>query len=183
MPVIVDMKSIQNAASKVANSRAFKKEQQECIQGALLGRVRLDIEGGTIHTAEEAAEKFVDVLKNHISTSGLSSNAAGAISDFTIGSPACSGSKCTIKVSFAGKMHRQSLAPSVYPGGIDNLEELLDQGVGHTMRPVYGEWNGQKIRSRTTINGAYFIDAAMRDFLAGYGKEYNVTDINVEYEH
>ena len=109
--------------------------------------------------------------------------AVGAISDFTIGSPACSGSKCTIKVSFAGNMHRQSLAPSVYPGGIDNLEELLDQGVGHTMRPVYGEWNGQKIRSRTTINGAYFIDAAMRDFLAGYGKEYNVTDINVEYEH
>lgn len=95
----------------------------------------------------------------------------------------CAGDKCTIKVSFAGNMHRESLAPSIYPGGIDHLEELLDQGVSHTMRPVYGEWNGRTIRSKTTINGAYFIDAAKRDFMASYGSEYNVVDINVEYEH
>lgn len=183
MPVIVDMGSIQRATNKLVNSSAFKKEQQACIQEALLGRISFAVKDGTIHTAAEAAEKFVDVLKNHISTSGLSAGAAGAISNFTIGAPVCSGNKCTITVSFAGNMHRASLAPSVYPGGIDNLEELLDQGVGHTMRPVYGEWHGKKIRSRTTINGAYFIDAATRDFMASYGSEYNVADINVEYGH
>lgn len=183
MPVLIDMKSIQDAAKKVVNSREFKREQQECIQKALLGHISLEVAKGSLHTASEAAEKFIDVLKNHISTSGLSSNAAGAISDFSYGTPVCAGDKCTIKVSFAGNMHRESLAPSIYPGGIDHLEELLDQGVSHTMRPVYGEWKGQKIRSKTTINGAYFIDAAKRDFMASYGSEYNVIDINVEYEH
>ena len=89
MPVIVDMGSIQRAANKLVNSSAFKKEQQACIQEALLGRISFSVKDGTIHTAAEAAEKFVDVLKNHISTSGLSAGAAGAISDFSIGAPVC----------------------------------------------------------------------------------------------
>ena len=113
MPVLINMKSIQDAAKKVINGREFKKEQQECVQEALLGHISLDIAKGSLHTASEAAEKFIDVLKNHISTSGLSSNAAGAISDFSCGTPVCAGDKCTIKVSFAGNMHRESLATTL----------------------------------------------------------------------
>ena len=183
MPVLINMKSIQEAAGKVVNSRVFKKEQQEYTRAALLGRVSLGVANGSIHTASEAAEKFIEVLKNHISTSGLSANAAGAISDFSFGTPACVGSRCTIGVSFAGNMHRESLAPGKYPGGIDRLDELLDQGVDHKMRPVHGEWHGQTVWSRTTIPGAHFIEAAKRDFMASYGREYNVVEINVEYEH
>ena len=51
------------------------------------------------------------------------------------------------------------------------------------MRPVRGEWHGNTIMSRTTIPGAYFIDAAIRDFMVSYGAEYNVTNIDVDYEH
>lgn len=182
MSVSVDMGSILDAAGKVINSTAFKGELDACVNEALLGNVTLNIKGGTIHTAAEAAEKFVEVLTGHIGSSGLSSSAVGAISNFSIGAPSCSGGKCTITVSFAGNMYRPSLAPSVY-GGIDDLAELLDLGVDHTMRPVYGMWNGQWTRSRTTISGAHFIDAATADFLANYGREYNVVDISVAYGH
>ena len=183
MPVIVDTKSILGLAKKVVNSREFKKKQEEYVRDILLGKVSVSVRNGSVHTAEEAAEKFIEVLKNSISTSGLSANAAAAISDLTFGSPVCVGNKCTIKVSFSGDLHRESLVPNKYPGGIDHLEELLDKGVDHRMRPVHGEWHGQMVWSRTTISGAHFIDAAKRDFMASYGNEYNVTDIIIEYEN
>lgn len=179
----VDMGSILRKAEKTVKSKAFKQEQQAYIQDVLAGNVTVNVGNGSIHSATEAAEKFIEVLRNHINTSGLSSNAAAALQDLAFGEPVCSGTKCTIKVFFDGDMHRDSLAPSSYPEGIDRLDELLDQGVGHKMRPVRGEWHGNTVMSRTTIPGAYFIDAAIRDFMVSYGAEYNVTNIDVDYEH
>lgn len=59
MPVLINMKSIQDAAKKVINGREFKKEQQECVQEALLGHISLDIAKGSLHTASEAAENLL----------------------------------------------------------------------------------------------------------------------------
>ena len=170
-------------AKGIVNSADFKKEQQKYVQNALLGNVTISIDGKPIHTAEEAAQKFIDVLKDSINTSGLSSNAATAISNFKYDAPVCIGDKCTIKITFDGDMHRESLDPGSYPAGIDHLEELLDKGVDHRMAPVYGEWHGSGTWSKTTIVGAHFMDAAKRNFMASYGKEYNVSDITIEYEH
>lgn len=179
----VDMGSILRKAEKTVKSKAFKQEQQAYIQDILAGNVTVNVSNGSIHSATEAAEKFIEVLRNHINTSGLSSNAARALQGISYGGPVCNGSKCTIKVFFDGNMHRDSLYPAGYPGGIDHLDELLDQGVGHTMKPVYGEWHGELIRSRTTIPGAHFIDSAIHDFMTSYGTEYNVVNIDVEFEH
>ncbi len=179
----VDMGSILKKADKTVKSKAFRQEQQAYIQDILIGKVTVNVSNGSIHSATEAAEKFIEVLKTHINTSGLSSNAAAALQDLAFGNPVCVKNKCTIKVFFDGDMHRDSLAPSSYPKGIERLDELLDQGVGHKMRPVRGEWHGNTIMSRTTIPGAYFIDSAIRDFMVSYGDEYNVTDIDVDYEH
>lgn len=170
-------------AKEIVNSTEFKREQQKYVQDALLGNVTISIDGKLIHTAEEAAQKFIDVLKDSINASGLSSDAAAAISNFKYDTPVCVGNKCTIKVMFDGDMHRKSLDPTSYPNGIDHLEELLDKGVDHRMAPVYGEWHGKGTWSRTTIDGAYFLDAAKRSFMASYGKEYNVSDITIEYEY
>lgn len=177
------MGSILKEAEKTVKSREFKKEQEAYIQDVLSEKVTVKVANGSIHSAVETAEKFIEVLRNHINTSGLSGNAADALQDLAFGNPVCSGSKCTIQVFFDGDMHRDSLDPSRYPGGIDRLDELLDQGVGHKMRPVHGEWHGNTIWSRTTIPGAHFIDAAVRDFMVSYGDEYNVVDIDVKYEH
>ena len=179
----VGMGSILRKAEKTVKSKAFKQEQQAYVQDVLSGNVTVNVGNGSIHSATETAEKFIEVLRNHINTSGLSSNAAGALQDISYGDPVCNGSMCTIKVLFDGDTHRDSLYPAGYPGGINHLEELLDQGVGHTMKPVYGEWHGEMIRSRTTIPGAHFIDAAIHDFMMRDGTEYNVVGINVEFEH
>lgn len=178
----IDMASIRKKADGIVKSKEFKREEQQYIQEALTGNIIVNIGNGSIHSAAEAAEKFIDVMRNHINTSGLSSNAAAAINDLSYGTPVCEGNRCTIKVFFEDT-HRDSLAPASYPGGIDNLEELFDQGVGHKMRPVRGEWHGNTVWSRTTIPGTHFIDAAIRDFMTSYGTEYNVVDINVDYEH
>lgn len=163
----VDMASIMKKAERTVESKAFRKEQEAYIQEILSGSITVDVANGSIHSATEAAEKFIEVLINHINTSGLSSNAAGSLQDISCGSPICKGSKCTIRVFFSGNMHRDSLCPAKY-GGIDRLDELLDQGVGHTMRVVRGEWNGEMIWSRTTIPGAHFIGAAIHDFMVSY---------------
>lgn len=177
------MGSIKRQAGQVVKSKAFKAEQQACVQEILTGNITVNLGGAKIHSAAEAADKFIEVLRNHINTSGLSSNAAGAINDLSHGDPVCVGDKCQIKVQFDGNMHRDSLDPLSYPGGIDNLEELLDQGISHTMKQVHGMWHGVPYFSRTTIPGAYFIDAAIRDFMFSYGTEYNVIGIDVDYEH
>lgn len=177
------MASIRKQADKIVNGAAFKKEKQEFIQSALIGNVTVDIGDSPIHSAAEAADKFIDVLRGHIKTSGLSANVAAAISDLSHGAPVHVGDRCTIKVTFDGNLHRESLDSSRYPGGIDHLEELFDKGVDHKMRSIRGEWHGNTVWSRTTIPGAHFIDAAIRDFMVSYGAEYNVVNIDVEYEH
>lgn len=179
--VNVDMGSILKKAGALVKSKEFKQEQEAYIQDILSGNVTVNVGGGSIHSAAEAAQKFIEVLRNHINTSGLSSNAAGALQDISFGSPSYSGNRCTIEVFFSGDMHRDSLAPASYPGGISSLDELLDQGVGHRMRPVRGVWHGKTITSRTVIPGAHFIDAAISDFMSSYASEYNVTGIDVEY--
>lgn len=182
MSVKVNMRAVTSKAKKTVSSKEFKQEQDAYVRDALLGKVSISLENGTIHTAEEAADKFVSVLKNSINTSGLSANAIAAISDIEYGEPVFVGDKCVIAVWFSGDTSRPSLAPGAYPGGINRLEELLDKGVDHRMRAVHGEWHGKDIWSRTTIPGAHFIDAAKIDFMANYGSEYNVTDITIEYE-
>lgn len=183
MPVLVDMGSILAAADATVNSGEFQKEQDAYIQAALEGHATLVLAGGTVHSAAEAADKFISVLQDHIGSCGLSAGAAAAISGLAHGEPVCSGGRATVNVFFTGDMHRESLASGKYPGGISNLEELLNNGVDHVMRPVHGQWHGQSIWSRTSIPGAHFIESAKQDFMASFGSEYHVVDINIEYAH
>lgn len=180
--IYVDMGAIRSKADNVVKSSSFQREKQNLIKAALSGSIKIGMGGISIPSATEAAQAFIQVLTNHISSSGISANAASAISNLSYGSPNFSGETCNITVSFSGTA-RPSLVPERYPGGISHLEELFDKGVGHTMRAVHGTWNGNDTWSRTTIPGAHFIDAAVSDFLASYGATYNVVGIEVTYEY
>lgn len=64
-------------------------------------------------------------------------------------------------------MERPSLVPEVY-GFVDNIVVLFEKG-WHANAPVYGEWHGQKVGSRTDYPGDNFIHSAVDSFNGKYG--------------
>lgn len=136
--------------------------------------------GSSAKNPSLAAGKFISVLKDAISSSGLSNLAIEAVSNINHTEPIQIGdsTRYIITVYFSGDLGRPSLNPQKY-GGIDNIVLLLNEGVGHTMESVYGYWpsQGRNTWSKTTINGAHFIQQAITDFMGNYASEYNVVDI------
>ena len=63
-------------------SNAGQAKVNNMVTKVMLGSITLK-SGGKTHTPEEAAEKFIDVLRNSISSSGISSDAASAISELS----------------------------------------------------------------------------------------------------
>lgn len=162
------------------NSSAGQAKTNEIVQKALLGNIRLQ-SGGSVHTPEEAASKFIEVLRHSIESSGLSEGAISAVSDIEHGSAHRIGDGNTyiIGVYFVGDLSRPSLDEAKY-GGINDIVDLFNYGVDHKMRPVQGLWHGEEIWSRTVIPGTHFIEQAITDFMGNYASEYNVTDISIE---
>lgn len=133
-----------------------------------------------MHTPEEAADKFIEVLHKTIMSSGLSANAAEAIgNDWDYGTVEDLGDgKFKIVVFFTGDPHRESLYPEKYDDGITDIAELLNYGTGK-MKAVWGVWHGEDIVSRTLIPGLHFMETAVTDFLGNYAAEYNVTSVEI----
>lgn len=139
--------------------------------------------GGTLHAPDEVANKFIEVLKQTISSSGLSENAINAISEFYHTEPVGVGNgQYAMRVCFGGDLSRASLGPEKYPEGINDLAELLNDGVDHTMRQVWGTWHGEHYGSRTVIPGAHFMEEAINTFMSSYAKEYGVVDITINHD-
>ncbi len=164
---------INEASIKAKLSRwASSGDGQKRIKQA--GRVKIAIRGSGTHSPEEAADKFISVLRSTIASSGLSPNAVSAVSELDYLSPVSVGDgKYEITVYFSGDLYR----PSLHEGGIDDIVLLLNNGVDHEMKPVYGIWHGERIRSKTVFSGAHFIEQAVSDFMGNYATEYGVTNI------
>lgn len=174
----INMASILAKAQACMNTGKKRNEVRQTVNKVMLGQLRLQTGGGA-HTPEEAAAKFIDVLHNEIESSGLSANAIAAISNIQHGSAHQVGDNTyIISVYFADDLSRPSLDEAQY-GSINNLAELFNDGVDHTMRPVHGEWHGNETWSRTIIPGTHFMEGAISNFLGNYGNEYNVVDIQL----
>lgn len=174
----INMSSILAKAQACMNTSKKKAEIRQIVNKVMLGQLTLQSGNGT-HTPEEAAEKFIDVLYHEIESSGLSYNAISAISNIQHGTAHQYGDNTyIIPVYFVGDLSRPSLNEARY-GSINDIAELFNYGVDHTMRPVHGEWHGKETWSRTVIPGTHFMESAVRDFLGNYGSEYNVVDIQL----
>lgn len=151
---------------------------------SVLGGVTI---AGGEQKAVEAADKLIATLHKTINSSGLSPSAIAAVSDIShsaatrVGGSASSatGIQYKITVSFSGYLGRPSLDEARY-GSIDDIVALLNNGVGHTMRPVHGTWNGKETWSRTTIPGAHFIESAVSEFISAYGSQYRITSYSID---
>ena len=174
----INMDSILAKAEAHMGGKAGQAKVNNMVTKVMLGSITLK-SGDKTHTPEEAAEKFIEVLKNSISSSGISSDAADAISELSHSSAVHMGGNIyTIEVFFTGDLSRPSLDPGKYED-INNLAALLNNGVDHTMRPVYGMWHDHETWSKTVIKGAHFVDDAVSSFMGNYASEYNVIDISV----
>lgn len=174
----INMDSILSKANTYLGSSSGMEKRNVCAQKALLGSISLK-SGSVKHTPEEAASKFIEVLKDSIDTSGLSPNAISAISSIDYGDVTIHGNVGTVKIYFVGDMSRPSLAPNSYPGGISDIVALFNNGVDHTMRAVHGTWHGKETWSRTVIPGTHFIEQAVNTFMGVYATEYSVISIDV----
>lgn len=172
----INMGSILAKAQACMNTPKKQREVRNTIDQVVLGKMSIQ-QGMSVHTPEEAAAKFIEVLRNTIASSGLSAGAVNAISGLNHGSAHSIGNnQYIIDVYFDGDMSRPSLVPSKY-GGINDLAELFDEGVDHEMRPVHGTWHGHETWSRTVIPGTHFMEQAISDFMGNYASEYNVISI------
>jgi len=177
----LNMDSILAKAKKtVAPGGSAHKRFQTTANAIVFGTVKSE-SGANIHTPEEVAEKFIQVLKAAIAGSGISANAQEAISSLAFTAPQMiSDNTYRIGVYFNENLSRPSLDEARY-GGITDLAELFDQGMTtKSGRPVHGLWHGKETWSRTTIPGAGFMDAAVTDFLSNYASEYNVISCTVD---
>lgn len=173
----VNMSSILKKARTSLKSSSKRSEIQKIVDKTMLGEIKKSID---ILTPMEAAEKFSEVLYESIKSSGLSSNAQSAISEIDYKEPfKIQDGLYGVYVYFSGDMHRDSLVPERYPEGIDDLSMLLNYGVDHKMKPVFGWWHGEEVWSKTAIPGTYFIEQAIQNFKDNYASDYNVVDIEI----
>lgn len=174
----INMKSILSKAKTYIGSTVGRNKVDGVVNKVMLGNIRLQ-SAGVIHTPEEAASKFIEVLKDSIKNAGLSPNAIEAVSNIEQTSAYRTGyNSYVIQVYFVGDMSRPSLDEAKY-GRINDIVALFNNGVDHTMKQVHGVWHGEEAWSRTTIPGTNFIEQAVTDFMGNYASEYNVTNISV----
>lgn len=175
----INMESILAKAKAHMKSNVGQSKVDSVVSKIMLGNIRLQ-SGGTNHTPEEAATKFIEVLRDSISSAGLSEGAIRAVSNIEHSSAHSIGHNTyIIGVYFVGDMSRPSLDEAMY-GGINDIVALFNNGVDHTMRPVHGLWHGKETWSKTVIPGTHFIEQAVTDFMGNYAYEYNVINISVE---
>lgn len=180
----------------------FQKKKDEVVNKIMLGKMTLSSGGaqGTIHTPEEAAMKFIEVLSYAMDSHVGSNYSGGQISklarDALTGLEYGKAYKYPgetdvyhIDIWFDVEKHRESLDPKKYPEGIDNIIALLNSGYDAS-GSVWGVWTDHKgnrstdelgnvvdIPSLPHREGSHFIEQAIRDFLGNYGSEYNVFNI------
>lgn len=147
----------------------------------------------SVPTVEDAGLKLAETVLFEIQNSeGLSAHAKEVIGDYENidVSPGSTyyyndfRNEYIIRVYVRDDLSRPSLDPQRYPDGINDLILLLNDGVDHQMKPVFGIWHMDSADerptwSRTVIPGAHFLEAAIDDCFGNYGHEYHIKDIKL----
>ena len=169
-----------------AKKRMEDSDMQERIY-SIIDKVVLTLSSSK-YSPEEAAKQFIDVLRNEIqsrsgmspSSGGLGVTAIASLTRLSHGVPVKVGrNSYQISVSFDDNLHRDSLYPSGYPDGVENIAALLNSGYDASKR-AYGMWHGHETHGIKHRDGARFIESAIRTFMADYAKKYGVVNIEVD---
>ncbi len=190
----INMESILSKIKKYTASAEGQEKINNLVDKVISGSIKLETKGGCA-TLKEAADKFVEVLKNEINSHamsqgglsgrGLGSTAIDALTNIEHGVPIkLDQNRYQIEVWFSGNLHRDSLAPD-YFDGIDNIVALLNKGYS-ARNVVYGTWAGHgyadwfNIPSLQNRDGLHFIENAVTDYMSNYSNKYGVIGIKVD---
>lgn len=173
------MGSIISKAESAMNTGPMIAERERIVDDVMNGR-RILSSGSAVRTPEEAAERAVEILRAEIGGSGTPSDVVAALQDISYGIRKSGDGIYTIDISFSS-VSRASLAPEKY-GGIDNLAALYNNGVDHVMNQVVVDHFGQKIGSRTVIQGTHFMQSAQNSIM-NMGADYNVLSCDISGEY
>lgn len=190
----INMESILSKIKKYTASDEGQEKINKLVDKVILGHIKLETKGECA-TPEEAADKFVEVLKKEINSHamsqgglsgrGLGGTAIDALTNIEHGAPIkLDKTHYQIEVWFSGNLHRDSLAPD-YFDGIDNIVALLNRGYS-ARNVVYGTWVGHgyadsfNIPSLQHREGLHFIENAVTDYMSNYSNKYGVIDIRVD---
>lgn len=184
----INKNSISKKLDDLLNKSEYKKKIQEAknekLDKILLGSISFNKNGAKVFSAQELAEKFIDILKEEISRSVGSDFSSGQIGESIAGELSRLHYGTPIKVQegvyqvdiyFDLNKHRDSLYSSKY-SGINNIVELLDKGY-NANKSVYGKWHGNTIASLANRDGAGFIDSAIEQFTNKYHGRSNAVSI------
>lgn len=176
------MSSINKAAiiAKAKECIASGKKQKEIsriVDREMLG-LSSPSKGSSSHSAQQTAEKFIEVMRDEINSNPGISAISDDASMLTYSTPTRNGNGTySVEINFTGDLERHSVAPWRYDD-IKNIIALFNNGYD-AANPVYGYWHGKKIRTKTSRTGTYFINNAVNNFMRNYAREYNVRKIEV----
>ena len=185
-----DWSSILKKAQAASESESVQQKIDSVVDDYMLNGKKLST-SRSVKPVRDAAIKFAEVLSKEIHSCAGSVPAAGqlgqtaisALSSVKISTPVkTSRNHYEIGVSFSGDMSRESLDPSYFPDGIDNIAALLNNGYS-ARATVYGVWLNHSpwnIKSLTSRTGAHFIDNAVQSFKTGDSAKYGITNIEVD---
>lgn len=179
----IDFGSLEKDIGALLNTSTVKKETQETIDSIMLGEFSFSSGGANqTRTPGEAADKFIEVLKDEIESANLSDNVRQTIlQGITHGAPYKIGeNEYSVHIYWEQDLSRQSLNPS--GEDLRDLAELYNTGVDHTMRQIFGQWHGERVGSRTVIPDTHFMEIALANFMDAYGKEYGVESMTYTRE-
>ena len=184
---VVNWSSILSKAEACMKTPEKKNEVKKIVDDYMLSGNKLSNSSNTI----AAADRFVEVLKQCIRDSAGTNYSAGELSQYAIdavsnikrGKVSARGNgSYSVVINFDGERHRDSLAPSLYPEGVDDIVAILNNGYpedGHQMGVVSGVWHGKHTFSLPNRNGAHFIEDAVSVFMTTEAAKFGVIDIQV----
>lgn len=134
---------------------------------------------------EAAAKDFISMIRKHAASSGIPDSVMGHIESFQ-DSPLVENPDGSVKIeiNMLDNPRRESVQPSTYQRGSDNIVAAFN--VGYSAKgQVFGQWEtaGKSIWTLKHRDGLYFLQRAVEEFNAKYGKKYNVTvTLDSQYE-
>ena len=156
--------SLEDELTRWAKSAAGKAKLQEAQKSILKngGPWR-----GKAKGPEFYAEEFIKILRQEIALAGFEYGEYLYWSDAGYNNAT---GKYEIHVNFKDDaLHRESLYPKKYPGGVNNIVALMNAGY-HADNYVYGTMpDGRRGRSLKDRHGEFFIQAAVERFNSTYG--------------
>ena len=190
--VIFNDDAIRKKINATLDTSEQKRKIDNIVGNYMLGTVGISMAPGggkAVKPIEQAASKFIEVLRAEIashaggdrSAGGLGPSAIAGLSELDYGTPYKVGNKYYIDVYFDGDLSRPSLAPERFDG-VENIAALLNSGYVAGNR-VYGVWEkhgDERIASMVRRGGAHFIEQAKANFMGNYASEYGVIDIEVD---